>query len=427
MSISARDASLSYAREIVQQFLTRAVEIAAIHNRLLEIRLDSQCLAAVTYRLVRLIADCRTLIYVTGVLMKTPLYDEHVKLGAKMTEFAGWEMPLQYAGIAHEVEVVRTKVGLFDICHMGEFVVFGTKALNLVQHVATNDASALKIGAAQYSLLCDENGGVIDDLIVYRIGEEEYLLIVNASNEQSDFDWIASHNPFGAGLGNMSAMTSLIAVQGPSAVQLIQGLADSDVENLRRYHIGSGEVSGVKCRIARTGYTGEDGVELLCQASDVLHLWNALLKAGEELGVEPIGLGARDVLRLEAAMPLYGHELTLNTTPVAARLMWATKPGKGDFIGRDAIMRAKAAGEPRILRGIEAIDRCIPRHGSDLMNDGKAVGSITSGTFSPTLGKAIALSFIVKECGEIGTELQVAAGSRTCRCKVVATPFYKRA
>lgn len=358
--------------------------------------------------------------------MRTPLYDEHVKLGAKMTEFAGWEMPLQYAGIAHEVEVVRTKVGLFDICHMGEFVVFGRKALDLVQHVTTNDASALEVGAAQYSLLCDENGGVLDDLIVYRVGEEEYLLIVNASNEQSDFDWIASHNPFGAGLGNMSAMTSLIAVQGPGAVGLVQGLADFSVDGLDRYHIGSGEVAGVKCRVARTGYTGEDGVEILCPMSSALALWTALLDAGKDLGAEPIGLGARDVLRLEAAMPLYGHELTRKTTPVAARLMWVVKPDKGDFIGRDAILRAKEAGEPRTLRGIEAIDRCIPRHGSDLMNNGQAVGSITSGTFSPTLGKAVALAYVDNEFSAVGTELELAAGTRTCRCKVVPTPFYKR-
>lgn len=361
----------------------------------------------------------------TGVGMRTPLYEEHVKLGAKMTEFAGWEMPLQYAGIAHEVEVVRTKVGLFDICHMGEFVVFGTRALELIQNVTTNDASALQIGAAQYSLLCNEDGGVIDDLIVYRIGEQEYLLIVNASNENGDFDWIASHNPSGAGLGNMSAVTSLIAVQGPNAMPLVAGLADFDVTTLGRFHLAKGKVAGVECRVARTGYTGEDGFEILCAMSETLSLWTALFESGKELGAEPIGLGARDVLRLESAYPLYGHELTLETTPVAARLMWVVKPAKGDFIGRDAILRAKEAGEPRVLVGIEAIERCIPRHGSDVMNNGAVVGSITSGTFSPTLGKAIALAYIDKELSAVGTELDV-TGGRNCRCRVVPTPFYKR-
>lgn len=358
--------------------------------------------------------------------MRTPLYEEHVRLGAKMTEFAGWEMPLQYAGIAHEVEVVRTKVGLFDICHMGEFLISGPNALDLIQNVTTNDASALEVAKAQYGLLCNERGGVIDDLIVYRTAEQEYLLVVNASNEPADFEWITSHNTFGAKLENQSPDTGLIAVQGPNAEGLVQGLADFDVKGLERFHITQGKVAGIDCRIARTGYTGEDGFEILCSVTDVTHLWTALLDAGKDLGVEPIGLGARDVLRLEAAYPLHGHELTHETTPVAARLMWVVKPEKGDFIGRDAILQAKGAGEKRTLAGIEAIDRCIPRHGCDVMNQGAVVGSITSGTFSPTLGKAIALAYIDKASAAVGTEVEVATGGRTCACRVVPTPFYKR-
>lgn len=359
--------------------------------------------------------------------MKTPLYDEHIKLGAKITEFAGWDMPLQYTGIAHEVEVVRTKVGLFDICHMGEFVVSGSDALDLVQYVTTNDISNLSIGAAKYSLLCDENGGVIDDLIVYRTGFEEYLLVVNASNAETDFNWISSHNPFGATLTDISTM-SLIAVQGPLAEKLILSLADFDVTGLDAFHIETAKkVAGVTCSVARTGYTGEDGFELLCAAPDTSALWNALMDAGKPLGVEPIGLGARDVLRLEAAYSLHGHELSREITPVAAQLMWVVKPDKGDFIGRDAILRALKTGEKRVLAGIEAIDRCIPRHGCDVVKDGIAVGNVTSGTFSPTLNKAIALVYINSEFAKVDTQVSVVMGTRTCACRVVSTPFYKRA
>jgi aminomethyltransferase len=364
--------------------------------------------------------------------MRTPLYEEHVELGAKMTEFAGWEMPLQYAGIAHEVEVVRTKVGLFDISHMGEFVISGPHALALVQYVTTNDASALEVGKAQYSLLCDENGGVIDDLIVYRTGEQEYLLVVNASNEKSDFEWIASHNAFGATLENQSADTALIALQGPLAERVMYPLAAFDAASLGRFGITRGKVAGIDCHVARTGYTGEDGFEIFCAASGAVDLWTSLMVA-KVLGAEPIGLGARDVLRLEAAYPLYGHELTRDTTPVAARLMWVVKPDKGDFIGRDAILSAKQTGEKRTLVGIEAIDRCIPRHGCDVMNQGAVVGSITSGTFSPTLGKAIALAYIDKASAVVGTEVEVVTSfdklrmrGRTCACRVVPTPFYKK-
>jgi aminomethyltransferase len=219
---------------------------------------------------------------------------------------------------------------------------------------------------------------------------------------------------------------SLIAVQGPLAGRLIAPLAEFDAESLGRFHVAITRVAGVACFVARTGYTGEDGFEILCAASDAPALWSALMDAGKAFGVEPIGLGARDVLRLEAAYPLHGHEITPETTPVAARLMWVVKPDKGDFIGRDAILRAKEKGEKRVLAGIEAIDRCIPRHACDVVKDGAVVGVITSGTFSPTLNKAIALAYINRECTKIGTEVSVVTGGRTCACRVVPTPFYKR-
>ncbi len=358
--------------------------------------------------------------------MRTPLYEDHVKRGAKITEYAGWDMPLQYAGIAHEVEVVRNKVGLFDISHMGEFAVTGPNALALLQYVTTNDVFALQIGRAQYSLLCNENGGVIDDLIVYRLAEQEYLLIVNAANEKKDFEWISAHNSFGAELENQSAQTALIAVQGPDAERTMQNVAEVDVKTVGRFQIELTQVAGHWCRVARTGYTGEDGFEVLVAVDECADVWNALFISGDEFGAEPIGLGARDVLRLEAGLPLYGNELTDKTTPVEARLMWVVKPNKGDFIGKEAILRTKEAGVSRKLGGLEAVDRCIPRHGCDVLSGEEVVGVVSSGTFSPTLGKGIAMAYLDESSSEVGSEVQVKTGSRTWACRVVSTPFYKR-
>ena len=343
-----------------------------------------------------------------------------------MIDFAGWEMPLQYAGIAHEVGVVRDKVGLFDVSHMGEFVVSGPNALSLIQYVTTNDAERLAVGQAQYALMCDENGGPIDDLIVYRTGSEEYLLVVNASNEREDFQWLLVHNTFGAEIENQSARTALIAVQGPMAERVVEDLSQFYVKSLRRFQIARSRVAGIDCRIARTGYTGEDGFEISCATGDAVDLWRALMEAGQPFGIEPAGLGARDVLRLEAAYPLYGHELTRDITPVAARLMWVVKPEKGEFIGRDAIVRADEAAPKRILAGVEALERCIPRHESDVLVDEDVVGKVTSGTFSPTLGRGIALAYIDVEHAAAGTELRIDTGGRVCACRVVPTPFYKR-
>lgn len=358
--------------------------------------------------------------------MKTPLYEDHVKRGARMTEYAGWDMPLQYAGIAHEVEVVRSKVGLFDISHMGEFAVTGPGALAFLQYVTTNDVSALQIGRAQYSLLCSDGGGVIDDLIVYRLAEEEYLLIVNAANEKKDFEWISGHNSFGTELVNQSAQTALFAVQGPQAECTVQNVAEMNIKDIARFQIELTQIAGHWCRIARTGYTGEDGFEILAAADECADVWNALFISGEEFGVEPIGLGARDVLRLEAGLPLYGCELTDDITPVAARLMWVVKLNKGDFIGKEAILRTKEAGVSRKLSGIEAIDRCIPRHHCDVLSGEAVVGVISSGTFSPTLGRGIAMAYLDESVSKAGVDIQVKTGGRTCACRVVSMPFYKR-
>lgn len=343
-----------------------------------------------------------------------------------MIDFAGWEMPLQYAGIAHEVAAVRTKAGLFDVSHMGEFAVSGPNALPLLQYVTTNDVERLAVGQAQYTLMCDENGGPIDDLIVYRTGAEEYLLVVNASNERADFQWLLLHNTFGANIENQSPKTSLIALQGPLAQRVIEDLSQFYVKSLGRFHIVPTRVADISCRIARTGYTGEDGFEILCANADAARLWQSLMEAGRSLGLEPIGLGARDVLRLEAAYPLYGNELTRELTPVAARLMWVVKLDKGEFIGRDAILRARDSGPERILVGLETLERSIPRHGAAVLAGDEAVGEVTSGTFSPTLGRGIALAYVDVAHAAVDTQLQIESGGRACACKVVPTPFYKR-
>lgn len=356
--------------------------------------------------------------------MRTPLYDEHLRLGARVTEFAGWEMPLQYGSIAREVASVRTKAGIFDLCHMGEIIISGPSALDLIQYVSTNDASRISLGRAQYSLICDDDGGIIDDVIIYRIEDETYLLIVNASNTQTDYDWICTHNRFGALVKDESADTALLAVQGPESRELLGSLTDTDLESLPRFAATKAEIGEVDCLVARTGYTGEDGFELVCTASECRLVWNQILAVGEAVGARPVGLAARDVLRLEAGYPLHGHELSRNILPVSARLMWVVKLSKGEFVGRDAISRAAQEGPDRLLIGLKAADACIPRAESVVIADGASVGEVTSGTFSPTLGKGIALAYVQAKYAEIGGTLEAVMGSRRCSCSVIKPPFY---
>ncbi len=359
--------------------------------------------------------------------MRTPLHDEHLRLGAQMTDFAGWEMPLIYTGIAEETIAVRKSVGLFDLSHMGEVVLSGPTALESLQYLTTNNASKLEVGQAQYTLLCDENGGVLDDLIVYRTAAESYLMVVNASNTEADFEWIRSHVLDGTTATNESPSTSIIAIQGPAALSVLAQVADFDVESVKRFNIRQEAVAGIRCLVARTGYTGEDGFELLCAWDDAPGLWTSLLEAGKDAGIVPVGLGARDVLRLESAYPLYGHELSRDTNPVEARLMWVVDLGKGDFVGRDAIRAAKDAGPRKVLAGLEAMERCVPRQGYQVQSGETPVGSVTSGTFSPTLGKGIALAYLSPEFAAKGTELSIMIRNRACAVRVVRTPFYKPA
>lgn len=358
--------------------------------------------------------------------MKTPLYDQHVALGAKMTEFADWSMPLYYSSITDEVLAVRNAVGIFDLSHMGEFIVSGDAALELLQLVVTNDVSKLEIGQAQYNLLCDETGGVLDDLIVYRLGQGLYMPVVNASNIAQDFSWMCDHNEVSADIQDKSAETALIAIQGPNAFSLMESLTGHNYSDMKRFHIVQGSVSGVDAWIASTGYTGSAGFELYCQAGHASAIWNAVMDAGDKFGAKPIGLGARDVLRVEAGYPLYGHELDRETTPLDAGLMWAVKLNKKRFIGKDAIATAESIGAEKCLVGLEAIDRCIPRHGYNVVVDQESIGQITSGTFSPTLQKAISMAYIKPDYAEPGRELSIDVRGKTCASRVVPIPFYRQ-
>lgn len=358
-------------------------------------------------------------------MKRTPLYEEHVQLGAKITEFAGWEMPLYYTSIVKEVDAVRHRAGIFDLSHMGELLVSGPHALDLIQYVTTNDAAALSVGRAQYTLMCDEHGGIIDDLIVYRIASDEYLLIVNASNIDSDFAWIEENNELEADCENRSDDFGIIAVQGPLSQEILRLVVDTDLSALRRFGVVMARVGDAQAWIARTGYTGEDGFEICCRNTDSPGIWELVIQAGRPLGLEPVGLGARDVLRLEAAYPLYGNELTRQTTPVDAHLLWVVQFSKGDFLGKEAILQVKELGPQKLLAGLSTEQRCVPRHDQQITADGMLVGHVTSGTFSPTLGKAITLAYLRPEYTGVGTHVEVDIRGKLCLCEVVPTPFYR--
>jgi glycine cleavage system T protein (aminomethyltransferase) len=359
----------------------------------------------------------------SGPLKRTPLYDVHVKAGAKMVPFGGWEMPVQYAGIVEEHRAVRSAVGLFDISHMGEFEVEGPRALAAVQRLCTNDAAPLERGQVQYSVLCYPEGGIVDDLTLYRFDDARYMLTVNASNIDKDWDWVTAHGE-GATWRNMSADTALLAVQGPKAEALVQRLADTDVVSARYYRFVRGEVAGVPAIISRTGYTGEDGFELYVPAGEAARLWYALLEAGRVDGIQPIGLGARDTLRLEMKFALYGNDIDQTTNPLEAGLGWVVKPAKGDFLGRAAIEAMRARGVPRKLVGLEMVERQVPRHGYRILAGGEPVGVVTSGSFSPSLERGIGMGYVRADLSAVGTELDVEIRGAGQRARVARTPFY---
>jgi len=360
---------------------------------------------------------------VNSPLKRTPLYDAHVKAGARMVPFGGWEMPVQYAGIVEEHRTVRASVGLFDVSHMGEFEVDGPQALAAVQSLTTNDVSALDIGQVQYSALCYPDGGIVDDLTVYRLGAERYMLTVNAGNIDKDWEWVTTHAA-GARWRNVSTDTGLIAVQGPKAEALVSALVERDVTTIGYYRFVHGVVGGVHTLISRTGYTGEDGFELYVSAADAPRLWGALLESGRPHGVAPIGLGARDTLRLEMRYALYGNDIDASTNPLEAGLGWIVKPAKGPFIGRDAIEKVRAAGVTRRLVGLEMVERAVARHGDPVVHDVAPIGVVTSGSYGPSVDRYIAMAYVAAAQTDVGTEVGVEIRGQVKPARVVKTPFH---
>ena len=328
----------------------------------------------------------------------TPLNQIHRLIGARMVDFGGWDMPVQYAGVIAEHMAVRTAAGLFDVSHMGEIEVSGADAFAFLQYATTNDVAKLADGQVQYTALCYETGGVVDDLTLYRFAADRYLLCVNASNSDKDFAWLQ-------GLHKSSSLSSLtvinrsdeygqLALQGPVATEILAQLTTVNLDEIKYYWFVEGEIAGIKTIISRTGYTGEDGFELYCAAADCCELWRELINAGVPKGLQPIGLGARDTLRLEKGYALYGHEITAEIMPIEARLSWITKLNKGDFAGRNAMLKAKQAGLHRTLIGLTLTAPGVPREGYPVICDGKDVGYVTSGTLSPSLKKGIALALV---------------------------------
>jgi aminomethyltransferase len=356
-------------------------------------------------------------------MKRTPLYQAHVKAGARMVPFGGWEMPVQYAGIIEEHRAVRSAVGLFDVSHMGEFEVEGPGALAALQRLTTNDVAALGPGQIQYSVLCYPNGTIVDDLTVYRLAGDRFMLTVNAGNIDKDWAWVTEHGG-GATWRNASAEMGLIAVQGPKAEALVGRLADRDVTGIGYYRFAAGRVAGVGTLISRTGYTGEDGFELYVPAGETERLWTALLDAGRGDGVQPIGLGARDTLRLEMKYALYGNDIDETTNALEAGLGWVVKPGKGEFIGRAALETIRAAGVARKLVGLEMVDRAVARHGYPVLHDGRRVGVVTSGSYGPSVDRYIAMAYVETPLAAVGTGLAVEIRGQAKAARVVRTPFY---
>ncbi len=363
---------------------------------------------------------------------QTALHDRHVALGARMVPFAGWSMPVQYSGILQEHRAVRSAAGLFDLGHMGQVQVTGPDAVPFLQAITTNDVAALQPGQAQYSLLPNERGGVIDDIIVYRDPDgAAFMVVVNASNTAKDVDWMtrqrAERPDADVEVRDISDETGMVAIQGPLAERIVGSISDADLASIGPFSWREGTVAGVKARIARTGYTGEDGFEFYVANEDAPALWDGLLAAGAEYGLQPIGLGARDTLRLEARMPLYGNELADDIAPLEAGLGWAVKLDKGDFVGREAIVAMKESGPPRRTVGFKTVERGgAPRSHYPVRVEGQEVGHVTSGAMSPTLGENIGLALVDREVAGIGRPLEIMIRDRPVRAVQVKTPFYKR-
>lgn len=360
-------------------------------------------------------------------MKKTTFYNIHEKLGAKMVKFAGYYMPIQYNSILAEHKVVRNAVGVFDVSHMGEVFVTGEKALDFVQHITINDASKLFPGRVQYSAMLYPDGGIVDDLLVYKFSDKKFMLVINASNMEKDFHWMQANNKFGVELSNQSDEYSLLAVQGPFSKEVVQAICNKELD-MEYYHFFEGKIAGIDMIISRTGYTGELGYELYFKgnAEDAEKVWNKVFEAGEKYGIKPTGLGCRDSLRLEMGYCLYGNDIDATTNPLEANLGWITKINKGDFIGRDVLLNVKAEGLKRKLVPISTDEKTFPRHGYDLTVDGKKVGTVTSGTVSPILDKPIALGYVDFEHSKEGSTVNFLIRGKEIPAKVVTLPFVKK-
>ena len=363
---------------------------------------------------------------------RTPLADRHVELGGRMIDFSGWYMPVQYTGIVDEHNTVRNAAGLFDLGHMGQVDVTGRDALAYLQYISTNDVSRLGPGDAQYSMMLYPNGGVVDDIIIYRRPTTPgYFVVINAANMDKDVSWMAEHaealSDLDVRVDHVSDEYGMIALQGPNAEAIASALSSVDLADMNAFSCRETMIAGVPCLAGRTGYTGEDGWEFYCPIERTVELWDAILNAGAQHGIKPIGLGARDTLRLEARMPLYGNEISDTINPIEAGLRWVVKLKKGDFIGRDALVAAREEGIRRRTVGFKLVERGgVPRSHYDVMVDGKSVGFVTSGTSSPTLGENIGMAIIDKEYAGVGKPLEIAIRNRNVKAEQIRLPFYKR-
>ena len=360
-------------------------------------------------------------------LKTTPLNAAHRKMGAKMVDFGGWDMPVQYSGILDEHHAVRKNVGLFDVSHMGEIEIHGPDAFALTDAVTTNAVAKLSIGQAHYSGLLYEHGGFVDDILVHKVADDHYFICVNASNQEKDFEHIAAANKRNAIVEFAGDRYAQLAIQGPKGLATLQKLTATDLAAIQYYHFTDGAVSGTPARIARTGYTGEDGFEIYIAPSQAERIWNEILDAGAEFGIKPCGLGARNTLRLEAKMALYGHEIHASLTPYEADLAWIVKLDKGDFTGKAALAKQKSQGVTRKLAGFEMTGRGIGRDGYEVYLDGSPAGWVTSGGPSPTLGKNIGLCYLPAHRAKPGQPIQIMIRNQPVEAVTVATPFYKRA
>lgn len=360
-------------------------------------------------------------------MRKTALHEKHIALGAKMVPFAGYDMPVRYGSEIEEHHAVRKSVGMFDVSHMGEFLISGPHALDLIQKVTSNDASKLDIGKVQYSCLPNDKGGIVDDLLVYQIKDEEYMLVVNASNIQKDWDWISSHNHVGAQMENISDNVSLLAVQGPNAIKVIQKLTNVDLSTLKYYTFAKGKLKGITegVVISATGYTGSGGFEIYVYNEYASKVWDTILDAGAEFDIKPAGLGARDTLRLEMGYALYGNDIDDTTSPIEAGLGWITKFTK-EFTGSEGFKKQKEEGPTKRLVGFKLEDKGIPRSGYEILdNDGTVIGKVTSGSMSPSLGFGIGMGYIGSKYATPETEIAIAVRKKKLKAKITKLPFYK--